>query len=573
LWFEVVPHEKVDDVCASVWRPDGIQASAAKLYSLLCERYVGISHADCASFVAQQQSKQLSLSNAVQDKIIAPSQPTEVGQRWESDLTFTDSTIPSEPHIGFMSTIDSLSRYLWCSPIVSKNAAGIAASFEALFSTFGAPRKLQLDSSLENRSSTVKLVCQRHGVALVFTQPHSSSQQGGAERVHRTIKEKLRVAVLDLAKDGARVDFPALLESVVASYNRTVHSVTGLTPFAVMFGRDARLPGAVLMTQLDGPVRTPRAGSAGRAGSVAGQSLVTRVSAGRRAAVELRDLRGASTTDISGARNRRAPSLALGIERQPLRDERPRLLKRMTPIEAARERLGIREPAQQVLPRSAGAGAGAGAGEGAAAIPASGKRVVQSIIAICYDERHDRLLYGVKYAPPYDGGAYDQWVPASDFGLTDAVMQAEAKRQKQLPVVFSTPWTGGSSVDPRRPIELAVILNEIERDQNDGQDARGVPIDDGGGQDEVEDAVPTPTLRRGPRRGRGGAGQPDFAVVVAEAVKAAMAAVELTKRQGASASAMEGLRAEFEEEEEEEEGAGRGGGRGRLFQRRDGGRR
>jgi hypothetical protein len=182
-WFEVIPQDRVDDVLGSVWRPDGIQASAAKVYAVLCERYAGISHAACAAFATQQQAKQLSSSNAVQDKILAPSQPTEVGQRWESDLSFTDSTIPAGDFIGFMSTIDSLSRYLWWTPIVSKNAAGIAASFEALFSTFGAPRKHQLDSSLENRSSTVKLVCQRYGVALVFTKPHVSSLQGGVERV------------------------------------------------------------------------------------------------------------------------------------------------------------------------------------------------------------------------------------------------------------------------------------------------------------------------------------------------------------------------------------------------------
>jgi hypothetical protein len=458
-------------------------------------------------------------------------------------------------------------RYLWCSPIVSKNAAGIAASFEALFSTFGAPRKLQLDSSLENRSSTVKLVCQRYGVALVFTKPHVSSQQGGVERVHRTVKERLRTAALDLAKDGARVDFPALLESVVASYNRTVHSVTRLTPFSVFYGRESRLPGAVLIKARDGPAPARRAGSAGRTGSVAGQSLVTRVSAGRRAAVELRDLRGTSTTDVSGPRNRKAPSLALGDELQPLRDKKPRLLSRMTPIEAARERLGIRGNAPKALPRDAGAGAGAGAG--AATVPSS-KRVVESILAICFDERHDRLLYGVKYAPPYNGGAFDVWVPASDFGLTDAVMQSEAKRQKQLPVVFTAPWTGGSEVDPRRPIPLAVILDEIERDENDGQDARGAPIDDGGGQEEVEDVAPIPTLRRGPARAQGGARQTDFATVVAEAVKAAMGAIERTKRRGASASAMDNIRADFEDEEEEEDGAGRGG---RPRERREGGRR
>jgi len=92
VWFEVVPEGLVDDVLASVWRPDGIQASAAKLYAATCERYVGISHAACAAFVAQQQAKQLS-SNAVADKILAPSLPRAVMERFESDITFFDGTI------------------------------------------------------------------------------------------------------------------------------------------------------------------------------------------------------------------------------------------------------------------------------------------------------------------------------------------------------------------------------------------------------------------------------------------------------------------------------------------------
>ena len=79
-----------------------------------------------------------------------------------------------------------------------------------------------------------------------------------------------------------------------------------------------------------------------------------------------------------------------------------------------------------------------------------------------------------------------------------------------------------------------------------------------------------PTLRRGPTRGQGGAGQTDFAIVVAEAVKAAMVAVERSKRQGASASAMESMRADFEGDEEEEEERAERGGRARQPQRRDG---
>lgn len=294
---------------------------------------------------------------------------------------------------------------------------------------------------------------------------------------------------------------------------------------------------------------------------------MTRVSAGRRADAELRDLRdmrGASTLELDGPRARKAPSVALGLERQPLRNERPRLSSRMSALDAAKERLGLRSAQPQVMPRgTAGACSGAGAGAGAGA---ASKHTVESIIAICYDEARDRLLYGLRYAAPWNSSAYDVWSPASDFGLTDAVMQNEAKRQKQLPIIFTTPWTGGAgSHDPNKPIPLQVILDEIEDDRvNDGQDPRGAPIDDPGeGQEEVEEAT---QLRRRPPRGQGG-GPVDYATVVAEAVKAAMLAVD--QRRGASA--LDDLRAFGEEEEEERRGGG--GQRGRPLQRREGGHR
>jgi len=232
----------------------------------------------------------------------------------------------------------------------------------------------------------------------------------------------------------------------------------------VFFGREARQPGALLIDGDGGPAPARRSGaSAGRAGSTAGQSLVTRVSAGKRADAELRDLRGAATV-LNGPRTKKAPSPALGLERQPLRNERQRLSSRMSALDAAKERLGVRDTQRQVLPRSAGEGAGAGAGTGAGAgAGSSSKRTVDAILAICYDEARDRLLYAVRYAAPWNSRTYDVWVPARGFGLSDTVLQSEAQRQAQLPVVFSTPWTGGVVKVRRkwrRQRPCAVDLNE-----------------------------------------------------------------------------------------------------------------
>jgi hypothetical protein len=104
-----------------------------------------------------------------------------------------------------------------------------------------------------------------------------------------------------------------------------------------------------------------------------------------------------------------------------------------------------------------------------------------------YDAVANRLLYAIQYAPPLDDPAYDAWAPASDFGLTDAQLQAHIKAsQDEAPVVFEGPFTGPPGLDRSQPVALRIVLDEVEGPQyNDGQ-GPGVPVDDGGGQETVE---------------------------------------------------------------------------------------
>ena len=238
-WYEIVPKPRVQAVLRSMFHSAGgtLFTTASTLYKQLAETFIGISHQDVTQFLASAETAALSRSNVVADAIIAPSQPQRLGQRWATDLTFADGTLPFSPFSGFMTTVDALSRYIWTHPIEDKSAAGIAANLEALFETEGPPEVLQLDNTFENHSDTVHLVCQRHGVKLRFTRPYKSQENGLVEVVHKTIKQLLRKAVIDTQSAGQSVDIASLLAAVTRMYNASPHSVTGLSPFLVWRGR------------------------------------------------------------------------------------------------------------------------------------------------------------------------------------------------------------------------------------------------------------------------------------------------------------------------------------------------
>jgi len=317
-WFQVVPTDRADALLGSMWHVGGIQSvSTPKLYAAVSARYVGVSHAAIASFVARQEAAELSRANLVADKIVSPSLPESLNEPWSGDITFVDPSIPSGPFNSFPTVVDALSRMAFTVPLKDKSAATLGAAYEDLFRLHGAPTTLVQDSAKENMSATLRLVAARYGVRrLRFTAPHVSQQNGLVQREHQTLKGLLRRAALDGLKNGATTNFPELLRAVTRQYNETVHAVLKMAPWTVWTGREppeVRAP--ILMGQSDG--------GAGAGAAKKGRGSVAKGASqqGRKARVELRDLqRGAS--EISGLRARKTTHF--GPDMLDRRDEGPR---------------------------------------------------------------------------------------------------------------------------------------------------------------------------------------------------------------------------------------------------------
>ena len=238
-WYEIVPKPRVAAVLRSAFHAgDGaLMTTAATLYAQVAQRYIGIAHADVRAFLAAAETAALSRSNAIGDAIIAPSLPTRLGERWSADVTFSDGTVPTGPFVGFITVVDALSRFAWTRPVRNKEAATIAAFMEDLFLAEGAPEALHLDSAMEHKSQTMRLLAQRYSVRLRFTLPYKSQQNGGVERVHQTLKALLRRAILDMQGGCQAADFDAVLASITRQYNAAPHRVTGMPPFLLQRGR------------------------------------------------------------------------------------------------------------------------------------------------------------------------------------------------------------------------------------------------------------------------------------------------------------------------------------------------
>ena len=488
-WIEVVPTSKIDAVLSSMWHPQSSLAlTVSKLYNTVIESYVGISADAVRRWLAKQSTAQLSKSTAVADKMLAPSLPSRLGQLWSCDVTFTDGTMPSAPYVGWLTVIDCLSRFAWTEAVRDKSAPTLAAIIEDLFLKNGPPESLLMDSAFEFKSSTMRLVCQRHGVRMRFATPYKSQENGIVERDHGTLKGLVRRTLIDAQRAGQSLNFAIVLESATRQYNVTEHAVIGLPPYTIQHGRDPpkSLP-LVLLREGTGTGAGAGAGSGVGLQQTRGNgSLVTKTLMGRSGRSEVRDLiEGQQQQERYPQRSSRAGSLPAPSQQSAARSRAGPLETRMKPQEAAARRIGVATSVASSFGRRE-----------SVALPAplnpSAKYKIRSVLAVVFDSIGKRMLYGIRYAPPLDDPAYDNFIPASFIGTTDPKLQqwirdSVVQDKFPAPVVFEREFVGEPTVDRSRPIPFNAIVSDVESGLDDGQDGGSViDADDSGSQEIVE---------------------------------------------------------------------------------------
>lgn len=141
--------------------------------------------------------------------------------------------------ITYLTLIDSFSKLAQCMEISNKSTPEVVRALMRYFSFYGIPKKISSDAGTEFNNELLKEFLSLHNIELHIGTPNNPNSMGLIERFHSTITEIYRLAKYE----RKCTDAASVMTYSVMAYNNTIHTVTGLTPFEVVFGHtDAETP-------------------------------------------------------------------------------------------------------------------------------------------------------------------------------------------------------------------------------------------------------------------------------------------------------------------------------------------
>ena len=102
---------------------------------------------------------------------------------------------------------------------------------------YGVPTRLHSDRGMSFTADIVRKLCQHYNIKRSTTTPYHPQGNGQCERFNRSL-----IALLSSLPPEQKLRWDKHLEEAVFYYNSTPHSSTGLTPYALLFGREPHLP-------------------------------------------------------------------------------------------------------------------------------------------------------------------------------------------------------------------------------------------------------------------------------------------------------------------------------------------
>jgi transposase InsO family protein len=153
-----------------------------------------------------------------------------VDQQWQADLC--DMQKYADDNDGYkylMTVIDCFSKYAWVVPLKSKHGSEIVRAFETIIDEEGRIcTKLQSDKGTEFKNNRVQEFLRKLEIRF-FTANNPDIKASIVERFNRTLKTKMWKYFTH--KNTTR--YVDVLQDLVGSYNRSVHSSIGMAPINV----------------------------------------------------------------------------------------------------------------------------------------------------------------------------------------------------------------------------------------------------------------------------------------------------------------------------------------------------
>ena len=133
-------------------------------------------------------------------------------------------------------------KYPVAIPIRRVDNETILNAMMEVFSIFGIPQEILMDQGSVFCSKLTRFFCKTLKIDKVKTSPYHPQSNGSLERWHACLKSMLRKAGKDLK------EWDCTLKYLLLAYRDSPHSVTGFSPFSLMFGREVRGPLELLRT-------------------------------------------------------------------------------------------------------------------------------------------------------------------------------------------------------------------------------------------------------------------------------------------------------------------------------------
>jgi transposase InsO family protein len=149
-------------------------------------------------------------------------------------------------------TIDVFSKYLIAWPTKSLSAEALSHEFYTnVCCVIGAPNTLCSDNGTCFTANMFQNMCTSFGIKQIFSSSYCPRTQGQIERQNRVVKTALRTYIKGLGKD-----WDEYLQPVIHAINTSEVYSTGLSPFLLVHGQQARNPVSALLPDSDHQART-----------------------------------------------------------------------------------------------------------------------------------------------------------------------------------------------------------------------------------------------------------------------------------------------------------------------------
>lgn len=203
----------------------------AELYRRAKAINPAITHQVVKEFLAQQLNEQL---------LTRPILPTQYNtiiahhprHEYQIDLMIYDR-YEYRGYQYVLQVIDVYSRYLSSEPLKIREQETIVYTLEkVIFPVMGSPEIIRCDN--EFNTATFRAMCHRHNIHPIYSYVDEPNKNAIVERVNGTIArmlQKWRIAT-------GQANWPAVLPSIIKTYNASRHSTTKAAPIDIFEGRE-----------------------------------------------------------------------------------------------------------------------------------------------------------------------------------------------------------------------------------------------------------------------------------------------------------------------------------------------